>query len=349
MPERHTVEQSISDNHGFRDGHWTGGGPWSLTRDRTTYVLGSVFSDTVRGPVRIGTPTTSIGNLAPYVHKSDEELFALGGTAVARTEPTNPSFSLSQTIGELRQEGLPKAPDLRMRTSVDIARKSGANYLNVEFGWMPLVNDVRSFATSVRDADDILRKYHQQSGKGQRRQYAFPSLYDQKVDVCNFSFSPAITTIGFAQGTQMQRITQRTWFSARYVYHIPVGDDQRDKLARWGSDARKLLGIDIDPETLWNLTPWSWAVDYFGTTGDLMHNISALGRDGLVMSYGFIMCHTRKETIREGRNTAGWITSKREEEFKTRRVASPYGFGVDSDGLTSKQVAVLAALGLSRV
>lgn len=349
MPERPTIEESVSINHGYRDGRWTGGGPWNLTRDQTIYTLGSSSSNLVRGPVRIGTPTTSVANLAPYVHKTDEELFALGGQAISRTEPTNPSFSLSQSIGELRQEGLPKLPDVRMRAKADVARKSGSNYLNIEFGWMPLVSDIRGFAATVRDSNDILKKYHSESGKGQRRQYSFPSSYEKQVDMRSFSYSPAITALGVAQGMQIQTKSQRIWFSARYVYHIPAGRDQYAKLERMGSDARKLLGAELSPEVLWDLTPWTWAMDYFGTTGDLMHNISALGRDGLVMSYGFIMCHTRKETWREAQNSAGRMTSLRIEEYKSRRKASPYGFGVDPDGLSSKQIAVLAALGLSRV
>lgn len=350
IPERSSFEQSESINHGWRDGHWTGGGPWNLTRDHTSYQLGSAHTNLVQGPVRIATPNQSLSNLAPYQHKSDEELFRDGGTAIARTEPTNPSFSLSQSLGELRQEGLPKAPDIHMRTSVDIARKSGSNYLNVEFGWRPLVNDVRSFAATVRNSDKILKQYHRESGKGQRRQYAFPTEFQQQVDTCTFSYTPAVTALGVVQGTQIQRKTQRTWFSARYVYHIPAGSDLHSKMEKFGSDSAKLMGAELTPEVVWNLTPWTWAMDYFGTTGDLMHNISALGRDGLVMSYGFIMCHTKKETIREGRSpTAGPLSSLRVEEFKSRRKASPYGFGVDSDGLSSKQVAVLAALGLSRV
>jgi hypothetical protein len=348
--ERLDVETSISDGHGFRDGHWTGGGPWTLTRDRTTYAINQVNTNLVKGPVHIRTPNQTLGNLAPFVPKTDMELFGMGGTAISRVEPTSPSFSLSQSLGELRREGLPRLPDTEFKSAVDVARKSGGNYLNLDFGWAPLMRDLRSFLTSVRDSDEILRNYHSGSNQGQHRRYTFPEEEGSQTDVCTFSYTPGITALGVLQGSQVQRKSQSVWFSGRFVYHVPSTATQRDKLARWGSDARHLLGLEITPEVCWNLAPWSWAADWFGTYGDVLHNVSALGRDGMVMSYGFIMCHTRKETIRSGSNsTIGSISSFRVEETKSRRMASPYGFGVNESDFSARQVATLVALGLSRV
>jgi len=82
-----------------------------------------------------------------------------------------------------------------------------------------------------------------------------------------------------------------------------------------------------------------------------MHNVSALGQDGMVMRYGYIMCHTRKEVWDWGyfQDQEGLrMDHKFVEETKTRTPATPFGFGVAFDGLSGKQLAIVSALGLSR-
>jgi len=123
--------------------------------------------------------------------------------------------------------------------------------------------------------------------------------------------------------------------------------------------ARKLLGADVDPEVLWDLAPWSWAVDWFSSVGDVIHNLSAYSSDGLVLRYGYIMEHS---IVRDtytysgdlgliprcnftGRPADLVVTS----EKKLRRRSSPFGFGLAMSELTTRQKAILAALGLSRV
>jgi hypothetical protein len=121
--------------------------------------------------------------------------------------------------------------------------------------------------------------------------------------------------------------------------------------------AHKILGLELTPETLWNLAPWSWAADWFGNIGDLFHNANSLASDGLVMRYGYIMEHTRvRDTYvfsgptglvswYSGRPTPLILTS----ETKLRRRATPFGFGKTFAGLTTRQKAIAAALGINRV
>jgi len=80
-----------------------------------------------------------------------------------------------------------------------------------------------------------------------------------------------------------------------------------------------------------------------------MHNVSALGRDGLVIDYGYVMNGRVSEwgyaaTSKYGLHTKTVKTVSRRRYSKL----SPYGFGVSWSGLTPKQLAVTAALGLSR-
>jgi len=80
-----------------------------------------------------------------------------------------------------------------------------------------------------------------------------------------------------------------------------------------------------------------------------MHNVSALGRDGLVMDYGYVMSGRVTEQSYACFSSYGVLT--RDVKIVSRRryaKLSPYGFGVTWAGLTPRQVAVTAALGLSR-
>jgi hypothetical protein len=131
------------------------------------------------------------------------------------------------------------------------------------------------------------------------------------------------------------------------------------RLRRYEALANHLFGTRITPELVWNLAPWSWAFDWFTNAGDVIHNISLLGVDGLVLQYGYAMRsmnvkHEMVQTVTSGlggRNLGfGGLTSTRLvfTETKQRIRANPYGFGIDDLSLSGRQLAILAALGLTK-
>jgi len=148
----------------------------------------------------------------------------------------------------------------------------------------------------------------------------------------------------------------KRWFSGAFTYHLDIGERQRDQMFKAVDNARHLLGLNLDPETLWNLAPWSWLADWFGNVGDIMTNMSYFSRDQLVMPYGYIMAET--SVVQENllydlqwydprgpksiRDKAGFIR-------KQRSPASPFGFGLSDMVLDSRQMSILAALGITRV
>lgn len=118
--------------------------------------------------------------------------------------------------------------------------------------------------------------------------------------------------------------------------------------------AKKLLGLTLTPDTVWNLMPWSWAVDWMSNVGDNINNWSNMAIDGQVLAYGYMM----ETTIHK--YTYTWIGETRlrssvqppsitlSTTTKVRIKATPYGFGADWDGFSPRQLATIAALGLSR-
>lgn len=327
------------------------GGAFYLKKDLQNHSLGRYTTSTFEGTFACGNPIGFTNPFNSYTVPSNLTLDAKGTTAIARTEPTRAVADVATFIGELRSDGIPRLrPDV-MRAQTKRARAAGSDYLNVEFGWMPLVADLKKFAYAVTQSHEILENYHKHgSGQKLRRRYAFPTQSETwSAERTDFLPIPNSNSLGFGRGTIAIRRQQDMWFSGAFRYHIPIGDGALERFRSYRSDAQKLLGVDLTPEVVWNVSPWSWLVDWQSNTGDVLHNISAMGRDGLVLEYGYMMCHTLFEGSRSARfGPAGYASAIITSDTKLRRPATPYGFGVDIAGLTAKQSAILVALGLSR-
>lgn len=351
-----------------------GGNFWCVKRTYSEYSsLGKdrVHFSSTSDPMSAGDshmyvkqwPRRAEFNSSSFPHdtgSSVSELNAFGATAIARTVPTKPEADLGTFLGELR-EGLPKAilirDSARMRTKV--ARNAGDEYLNVEFGWKPLVRDVKSFASAVRNSNRILSDYHNKSGVLIKRRYSWPEKTETRHEDAGVSIPvPHLKarnygSFGLVPLSCTVRRRQKRWFTAAYMYYCPPPDTPE----RWQSDANKLLGARLTPNVLWNLAPWSWAADWISNTGDIAANLTYLNTDDLVIHHAYIMEETEisHEWIMEV--PANYYRSYPEPQllkqtFKTvnkRRIrATPYGFGLNWDGFTPKQMAIIGALAASR-
>jgi len=115
----------------------------------------------------------------PYSRSSDAQLDAYGTTAIARCKPANAIGTLATSLIELRREGLPKlagAASWKARTADAHKRAASGEYLNFEFGYKPLANEVATAAAVMVDADRLINQYYRDAGKFVRRRYAFPPI-----------------------------------------------------------------------------------------------------------------------------------------------------------------------------
>jgi hypothetical protein len=333
------------------------GGPWSQEysmdeRNKVFIDTGVSFNKRLRGDVVI---TNNPSFSPPYTPQplTAVEARGFGTTAIARTEPTAEYFSGAQALGELVADGLPGGASLHlMRDRVALARSSGQNYLNAEFGWLPLVRDVKTLCRAVRRSDDIMTSYIKGSDHRIRRRYGMPSVTVNASTTGQFFLGPEFGSViynsTYCQGTTTWKSETKTSFSGAFRYYIPASE-ATSGIQRAALTARKVYGLELTPEVIWNLAPWSWATDWFGNVGDVMHNVSALGRDGLVLEYGYVMSGQYSERASVAHSKYGTHTRFQKQVNRVRysRV-SPYGFGVSWGGLSPKQLAVVAALGLSR-
>jgi len=281
-----------------------------------------------------------------------------GATAISRSIPTAPAFNATAAMLELMHDGVPAPSGVQTwQQQTHLANSAGGEYLNVQFGWLPLVSDMRNFARAVKRHHQILTDLKAGSGKVTRVGYSFP-----RSTTVNAGNSTCLVYRGGNSGisdstscTFYNYQESNMWFSGAFSYHLPASGSQLEKASRYAALADHLLGIRPDPASIWQASPWTWALDWFTNAGDVMKNISQLNQDGLVLRYGYMMSHTiTREIITvpsgTGLSLVSWDSGSRTRvrEFKKRIQASPYGFGVLYSGLSTKQKAIIAAMGLSR-
>jgi hypothetical protein len=318
-----------------------------------------------KGPEMAVSPKSAIDYaLSLVTPSSDIKLMQLGTTAIAKSIPTNPVADAGTFIGELKA-GLPKLVGKELfKSKLKDYRKVGSEYLNVEFGWKPLISDLQKFGKAATESDKILKQLHRDSGKNIHRKFTFPDERstssvrntNRVADCCSLAVYPyCFKSAGGADLTTVVETEVKTWFSGCFTYHVNMGDSLTDQIDRHAAEARKLSGLELTPEVVWNLAPWSWAVDWEGNIGDVLHNVSRFSQDGLVMRYGYIMqqktakvTYTLNRYGRLERSPLKDLSLTVTAVSKVRRRATPFGFGFDMTALTGRQSAILGALGISR-
>lgn len=310
------------------------------------------FGYMVDGPQHYTGPTlpwgaTTLGAIPLAAVETDAFYWSHGATAISKTEPTNPVFDMSSALGETLTGGLPKMVGHETWKAKTLrAKQAGSEYLNYEFGWLPFVSDLRDFAYAVEHSGKIVSDLHDHANVKIRRALELNKRNLMSVESKNYFIdTPRNTGVGSVRTHVTSRYDAREWFSGCFTYYLPMDNSMPSRMKRYRAYAHKLLGVDLSPEVVWNVAPWSWAVDWKTDVGDVIHNASAIGHNGLVLQYGYIMV----EQISELHKDAGKFGYSLQRTKRCRRVgANPYGFGVSSGGLTAQQTAILAALGLSR-
>jgi len=325
------------------------GGPFILHRD----AWGHEFSKAPPGQFAGSDFIPSGGYQAGHVAEpSNVEQLTQGATAISRSIPTIPTVASLVTLSETMRDGIPSAPGVQAWKEGTLrARSAGSEYLNVEFGWLPLVNDMRKFAKVVKSHSEILSDLRNGSGRLTRVGYGFPSWSDSgSFDGVMLLYLPGNNGVSLATTFVWTYYQQkRTWFKGAFKYHLPESTTQAGKMALYASYADKLLGLKPDPSTFWNAAPWTWALDWFGNTGDVLTNISELGQNGLALVYGYLMNFGQTKETWNLAAKQGFGPARRTHlrEYKMRIPANPYGFGVSNAGLNLQQKATIVALGLT--
>lgn len=174
----------------------------------------------------------------------------------------NPGRHQVETLENLVDfKDLPKL----LKLSGDTILKRGAGaYLTWEFGWKPLISDVKKildFTGRVNKKVAELHKLYESGGVHRRRNVSSDSASSTSNRTLETINAKSVTT-------KLQIDTTRTrWATTRFVpTSLPPKDD---------SDYRRkaiqiIFGLDVSPATVWEALPWSWLVDWFSNVGDYL-------------------------------------------------------------------------------
>lgn len=322
-----------------------------------------------------------------YANERYSALKNRGAEAWNRLRPDLPDFSLATSLYELKDlPNMFRDYVKVMRGELDRAARhrhgrrytalswSGKWYLAIEFGWLPLYKDIQNFCEAQQGKQKRLTQLIRDAGRPVRRS---TTLTDEAGDsgVKRYSKSylssldgtphhPTFVTQCYDYGPEShvrteRRTTDRTWAEGRFRYFLPPGP--RD--VEWKkSMLRRIMGGRLTPDVLYNIMPWTWLIDYFTDLGQFMKAISPGVADSLICDYCYLMRHkewteTTEARMRygvrrvNGKTFGGVLTSTLETKrtLKMRTYASPFGFGIKAESLSPKQVAIMGALGLSRL
>lgn len=330
----------------------------------------AVYEDSVRidnlhyhGPLHAYPPQGTLNEVSSYA-STEGYLRGKGSEAIAKCKPTNSIADVATFLGELKSDGIPKllGSSFWKKKTLE-ARDAGDELLSSEFGWKPLVSDIGDIISGVSRADEILSQYERDAGKVVRRRFEFPVEESRSEEKLSFNtvvtdpFDGRMLDSSLVSNVRRETYTYRKiWFSGAFTYHMPTENWlSRTAIGELGQKLSIVFGTDLTPEVVWNLAPWSWAVDWFSNLGDCFSNLSDMASDGLVMRYGYIMEHSIKRVryYNPGRgglkNPYLFISDVIAEcETKQRYPASPFGFGVNWSGLSPRQLSIAAALGITR-
>jgi len=274
---------------------------------------------------------------------------SFGPTGWARARPDRPAFNFGQSVVELRE--LP----MMLKTSVESLKDIASYYVGLEFGWGPILSDIKNLFKMKDRLEKIIASIRRNNGLPVRRTSKILNSNESNV-ILN-----QVGIVGLASNTKawsglpaseygagyrqvIFRKTRAIWFAGKFITWI-------DDLDAPNLDTRltaRLLGFYPSPKLVWDLIPWSWLIDWFTNVGDLISNISSTWADREAAVYAYIMGNTHRSYTWTGSDGKFSASSTKHYSTKCRYHADRFGLQTGS-ALSLTQQAILAALGLLRI
>jgi hypothetical protein len=246
-------------------------------------------------------------------------------------------------------------------------------WLNHEFGWAPFISDIWKMINIFRDSERYIEQLVAQNRRYVRkravldstesvvlrfRRYKSETSPDSNAEgirqMCNPYTLDGRTCFGHSDYTEV--IKTKVWAVGSFLYYRPEFDPDVGDLPGVIGDLERLLtlyGLRITPAAIYRVIPWTWLVDWFTGFGSFIQRLDDFVTDGIVSRYLYVMRTTEKFYTKTSYInfygspvTLHW---QRTLSIKQRRVAdSPYGFDKPWNGLTTRQIGILGALGIGR-
>jgi hypothetical protein len=299
-----------------------------------------------------------------------------------RTKPQIEQGGLAVALAEIRD--VPGMLKTSLKGFMDIYRKVGGksikggfltpkkaadHFLNHSFGWVPFISDLSKFCDNITNVDSRIERLRRENGVWTKRKVilvnntetndlgwgeqtlVYPAsdfmIRDMYIPGWNPYYNIVETKTTVAHGV------------GRFRYYQPYFDDSLpDANSALGSLRRQLAlhGARLTPVNVYRAIPWTWLVDWGTHAGSSFQAIQDSYLDGMAAKYLYLTHHQLKEqVVRQFLPFVPQCGGIKELSFariidvKQRKEAdAPFGFGLDVADLSPRQLAILAALGISR-
>lgn len=300
----------------------------------------------------------------------------LESSAWSRTMPKLEQGGLGVAIAEVRD--VPHMLHTTNKGFLDLYKRLGGDmnskflspkhvadhFLNHNFGWVPFASDVNKFFDNVINGSAKIDLLIKNNGTWTHRKTILldSGTYDQVNTFTGSMFFPANQMYGSMEAPPTYSIWKKTTRHAygvgRFRYYQPYLDPISPEANNLlGPMRRQLLlhGARLSPATIYRATPWTWLADWVSSSGSIVDSLNAMVLDQMASKY-FYLCD-KSTTFYELHQMHPWnartqaprsLTTVRGYESTVRKDGSPFGFSFAWDNLSPKQLAILAALGVSR-
>lgn len=319
----------------------------------------SQFNDWVVDAIRSNATGDHIGGIPGIPSDVDAAT-----QAAARTNPSRPYVDVPanvldlgtapkrilQDLTDMRSRDFWRAPPAP-RSFREATSRVGERYLEYQFMIAPIVSDIVKMRNLSRVVNDRVGEINRLfGGQGLRR----------TVTVFNGSRSANISFVAQSAGILVgynaiatESVTVRV--HARWIPSGPCGlQPSNEQIRAWA--VRSTLGLTVDASTLWEITPWSWLVDWFTGIGTYLKSQRNIVPAQLMGVYP--MTHTKTEWHCPGYPITAWWdpnlvlgslqTARIVKETKTRRSSFVSPFTVHLPFLSGQQMGVVASLAATR-
>lgn len=186
--------------------------------------------------------------------------------------PSRSDFQATVFLAELRD-----LPSLFKNVGEEFAqqgflRASGGNYLKGQFGWRPLIKDLRTFFNvadklqkrmktlkELRGRGMIRRQFKEKDGRGTQIKHAISRIPNDYHQIGIYPTSYEGDRIYWEVHTEMR--TTR-WCDVEFVMDTPSNLFAPIDSELWDEAHSLVYGTTIDGPALWAAMPWSWLIDW---------------------------------------------------------------------------------------
>jgi len=240
-----------------------------------------------------------------------ELLYARGPEVYRRALPSSRHFGLVRSIVELRD--LPRSisqlrdslgnlssiyrsiSDKGIRDTVfnlyNAVPSIPNEYLSYHFGWKQIYNDVMS---TLSQPKKVGRRINYLLDKvGQEARFHSQIKFSESEPASSLIYANDLLDYPpYRLSARVERdIVIRAALGLKIKFpHVDL-PKFRSQLFN------KMLGIEITPVDLYELTPWSWLVDWFTGLGNYLDLIQEVYRDPNLVNYGFLSIETKAQAI----------------------------------------------------